>query len=262
MTKITAFISALLFSATTAHADVPPEVLREELAEMMSTFGIDEAVSPDLELHRQTLEDPWLGYRVIVLVDKSAQGTSATAQQLFVFNYDARTGSFYHYDTWKTSTGLETPHRKNGKLISTRETPAGFFRLEYRQADYVSYTYGEPMPYSLFYWRNFGVAIHATSEARYPLLGQKASMGCTRLTLENARRLYELVDSYGQGAVAKLDRLTGHLTEGRGGPLVVRSFPLFVLNTAPGQANSPIKIDPADYVKRPEALIELLRAGR
>lgn len=256
------FLILVSLLVPTAHADVPPEALREELAEMQGIFGLEDPVRSDSELYHSTLNDPWLGYRVIVIVDKSAAGTSETAQSLFVFLYDERARSFYHFTTWKTSTGLETPYTKNGKTISSRVTPEGFYRLEYRQVDYVSFKYGEPMPYSLFYWRDFGVAIHATAKTKYNLLGQRASMGCTRLTLENAKLLYEHVDSYGYGAVAKLDRQTGALVQGRGGPLVVKGYPLFVVNTAPGQPGSAIKIRPSDYVERPEALIELFQSGR
>ncbi len=262
MVRIAALFLAFFSLLPISQADVPPEVLREELAEFMTLFGLDEPVVADSEEYQSTLADPWLGYRVIVLVDKSAQGTSPTAQTLFVFTHNSKTNNFQHFASWKTSTGLESTYYKDGKAVSSRVTPVGFYRVEYMQRDYVSFKYGEPMPYSLFYWRNYGVAIHATSEARYKHLGSRASMGCTRLTLENARELYEMVDAYGRQAVGKLDRLTGLLMQSKDGPLVLRSYPLFVLNTAPGHTTAQIQIDPAEYVQRPDALIELLQAGR
>ena len=262
MIRFFATLMMLFAYGPLSHGDVPPEILREELGEFMSIMGLDNPVEPDSEEHRATLADPWLGYRVIALVDKSAQGTSPTAQQVFVFLHNGETKQFEHFGTWKTSTGLETPYYRNGKRISSRTTPVGFFRLEFMQWDYVSIKYGEPMPYALFYWRSGGYALHATSSGRYQFLGQRASMGCSRLTYDTAKLLFETVERYGQGTVAKLDRLTGNLMRDKSGPVVLKSYPLFVLNTAPGEKSSPIKVDPSIYVERPEALIELFQSGR
>lgn len=50
-----------------------------------------------------------------------------------------------------------------------------------------------PMPYSLFF--HGGYAIHGTTEIRN--LGHAVSHGCTRLSPDNARSLFELVQIHG-----------------------------------------------------------------
>jgi hypothetical protein len=238
-----------------ARADVPPEVLREELAESISFLFADEIVAPGELLFDVTVKDAWLGYRVIALVDKSAPGTSPAAQSLTAFYYDKNTGRFAYLDRWPVSTGLETPHYKDGRLISLQQTRVGFYRAEYLDANYVSKSYREPMPHSVFYDRDFGTAIHATAPAKYPRLGKRASKGCTRLTEENARIFFDLIQSYGYGAVVKLDWRTGQAGET---PRVVRGYRAFVINTEPGNPQSNVKIQPDEYRAHPERLRELL----
>ena len=51
-----------------------------------------------------------------------------------------------------------------------------------------------PMPHTIFFTR-VGHAIHATTAIRQ--LGRPASHGCIRLSPENAKRLYQLVQQMG-----------------------------------------------------------------
>ncbi len=76
-------------------------------------------------------------------------------------------------------------------------TPTGTFgpvRLE--RVWYSTIYHHSPMPYSIFF--RGGFAIHGTYETKY--LGHPASHGCVRLYPDNARRLFELVQSYGKAA--------------------------------------------------------------
>jgi len=50
-----------------------------------------------------------------------------------------------------------------------------------------------PMPYSIFF--RGGYAVHGTTEIRN--LGRAVSHGCVRLSPDNARSLFELVQSHG-----------------------------------------------------------------
>jgi len=74
------------------------------------------------------------------------------------------------------------------------ETPTGKFRPNWMTPMHYSEQYEySPMPHSIFFHQ--GYAIHATNEIRR--LGRPASHGCVRLSPDNARILYNLVELYG-----------------------------------------------------------------
>lgn len=74
------------------------------------------------------------------------------------------------------------------------ETPTGKFRVNWMTPMHYSEQYEySPMPYSIFFHE--GYAIHATNEIKR--LGRPASHGCIRISLDNARILYGLVELYG-----------------------------------------------------------------
>ena len=73
------------------------------------------------------------------------------------------------------------------------ETPTGRFIVQRMDADHLSDEYDQaPMPYAIFFSR--GLAIHGTYERG---LGRPASHGCVRLSIDNARDLYDWVEQYG-----------------------------------------------------------------
>ncbi len=74
-------------------------------------------------------------------------------------------------------------------------TPSGTFRPSSMHKMAISVKYGNtPMPHSIFFTR-VGHAIHATTAVRQ--LGRPASHGCIRLSPQNAKMLYELVQRMG-----------------------------------------------------------------
>jgi lipoprotein-anchoring transpeptidase ErfK/SrfK len=74
-------------------------------------------------------------------------------------------------------------------------TPVGSYRPYSLQRMHYSKLYDyTPMPYSIFF--RGGFAIHGTTEVRN--LGRPVSHGCIRLSPDNARSLYELVQSHGR----------------------------------------------------------------
>jgi lipoprotein-anchoring transpeptidase ErfK/SrfK len=78
------------------------------------------------------------------------------------------------------------------------ETPTGKFRVNWMTPMHYSEQYQySPMPYSIFFHQGF--AIHATNEINR--LGRPASHGCIRLSPENAKILYRLVELYGMSNV-------------------------------------------------------------
>lgn len=78
-------------------------------------------------------------------------------------------------------------------------TPKGSYGVTRMYKEYYSKKYdGAPMPYAIFF--RGGYAIHGTYETKR--LGSVASHGCVRLSPQNARRLYHLVQNHGRGNVS------------------------------------------------------------
>ena len=74
-------------------------------------------------------------------------------------------------------------------------TPVGNFRPYQLARMHYSRLYDyTPMPYSIFFYG--GYAVHGTTEIRN--LGRAVSHGCVRLSPDNARTLFELVQSHGR----------------------------------------------------------------
>jgi len=74
-------------------------------------------------------------------------------------------------------------------------TPVGSYRPYSLERMHYSRLYDlTPMPYSIFF--RGGYAIHGTTELR--TLGRAVSHGCVRLSPDNARSLFELVQSHGR----------------------------------------------------------------
>jgi hypothetical protein len=113
--------------------------------------------------------------KVLIKVDQSSQSMKVVVDDVPTFN-------------WRVSTG------KPGF-----DTPNGTFRPNRLDADHHSDEYdGAPMPYAIFFDLN-GHAIHGT----YEKIGKPgASHGCVRLTPENARTLFTLVEKAGLSNVS------------------------------------------------------------
>ncbi len=89
---------------------------------------------------------------------------------------------------------IENGELKHTWLISSGRpstpTAQGSFRPQWASRMWYSRQYDfAPMPYAVFF--NGGIAFHATTATG--LLGRPASHGCIRLSLENARHLYEMI---------------------------------------------------------------------
>lgn len=86
-------------------------------------------------------------------------------------------------------------------LISTgrwgKATPVGYFRPIFTNhvriyKNYFSGAYsGSPMKWAVFF--NGGIAIHSTTQSNYKKLGSRASAGCIRMTMEDAKEVNELI---------------------------------------------------------------------
>lgn len=102
----------------------------------------------------------------------------------------------------------------NWKISSGRpgyETPAGHYSVMRMEADHYSDEYDQaPMPYAIFFSPR-GLAIHGSYERG---LGRPRSHGCVRLSVDNARTLYEWVERDG-GATIEIVGETGAEREER-----------------------------------------------
>ncbi len=131
---------------------------------------------------------------VVAVINKSAVGSVAQTMQVYI------NGQLTY--TWKVSTGREMMEkRKNGKVGPTT-TPVGYFRPTFITRLHKSQTWLADMPYAVFF--NGGIATHATSAVDQ--LGKRASGGCIRLSLENAKIFFNLVKNAGVKSVPTINR--------------------------------------------------------
>ena len=113
----------------------------------------------------------------------------ATAANAEVFITIYKTDQTMYVDTpegsfvWKVSTARPGYHTPTGRFQPTRMVPMHYSK-KYDNA---------PMPNSIFFVG--GYAIHATYDIKH--LGRPASHGCVRLSPQNAKWLYPLVQENG-----------------------------------------------------------------
>lgn len=123
-------------------------------------------------------------------------------------NPDGQTIQVYQHGKFLTSYITSTGTEKlklttaGNKYIAT--TPTGYFRPKKAYREYQSYTFkGAPMTYAVFF--NGGIALHSTTKDHYVELGTRASGGCARMKLEEAKELNALIRSTGDGNTRLLD---------------------------------------------------------
>lgn len=118
------------------------------------------------------------GFSGVALADLRAV-TDISEQRMYVVQNGNIT------DVWRVSTAGQPGCR----------TPVGRYRpIRLERTWYSSRYDGAPMPHAIFFLG--GYAIHGTTETSK--LGSPASHGCIRLSRPNARKLFNLVRSYGR----------------------------------------------------------------
>ncbi|MFN8944208.1 MAG: L,D-transpeptidase, partial [Pseudobdellovibrionaceae bacterium] len=151
----------------------------------------------DMANYLKAVEDPYYGYQVFIVVDKSKSngrtiqrsGNQRQPQTMYVYR---RNGDQVELIlTAPVSTGRElTPGQHD-----TRE---GYMRVQSAQRGYRSVKYGEAMPFSLWFESEYGTAIHQTrTNWCRDHIGTRASAGCIRLCADVAPGVFDLVTSYG-----------------------------------------------------------------
>jgi hypothetical protein len=143
----------------------------------------------DKALEKSLVPDP-LKAEVVAIINKSKEGTASSAQTLKLYYK----GDLLH--TFKVSTGKEVKVTATSGKVYVASTPIGYFRPTTIWKEYQSSLWvGASMHNPVFFIN--GIAIHATTEANYPVLGNRASGGCVRLHPDHAKIFNELVLSTG-----------------------------------------------------------------
>ncbi|MFN8790957.1 MAG: L,D-transpeptidase [Bdellovibrionales bacterium] len=139
----------------------------------------------------------WLReFNFVIVINKAVRG--ATAQRAIAY------WRGQYYATFAVSTGRERGEvAKSGKrYVST--TPVGWYSPTFLSRNHVSSLWGAKMPFAVFF--NGGIATHAALPANDKDLGTRASGGCVRLRTEEARWVFEAVQSSGKGMVPRFKR--------------------------------------------------------
>jgi len=189
------FAGISLAATTIARASEEIEILQpftDEMAEELGMTPLEElntfrpVTRPTEDSLRRHLNEN----KVVVVVNKAASGPGAQSLVL----YENGTESM----RIKVSTGKEEQVRSTSGRVYVSTTPRGHWRPTKVYKDYLSYTWDAPMPNAVFYVG--GIAIHATGQSNYSKLGTRASGGCVRTTLEDSKKIREIVMDSGRGS--------------------------------------------------------------
>jgi hypothetical protein len=202
-------------NAPMAMAPQPQQQFREMIpppapAELRS--GYNDVGPLDLEpvearLRAKVPQELFRYFDLYLYVSKATKGKGEWAQRLFALEKQPEQTLKLAY-MWPVSTGLEQPMRApSGRMLGTN-TPPGIFKLDRGRfyEDYRSRQWDSPMPFAMFFdWirggRVSGLAIHGTDEQGVKTLGERASHGCIRMAPEDAKTLFNLIQSKHRGLV-------------------------------------------------------------
>ncbi len=201
-----------------------------KLIEPANRQGFLAKITPELLQH----------YELILFINKSNSGPFAQ-RLIWLKPGDPNDHSkpWESMKIWKVSTGRE---RQEKEAFTT--TPPGIFNLQpTRQIkDYRARLYkGAAMPYAVFLdYRTitrtgYGIAFHATGATGR--LGSRASGGCIRLNMKNARNLFETLRADYRGRVPVMEmaangkwNLEGRMAyDERGLPIMVNGLKALVI---------------------------------
>lgn len=134
-----------------------------------------------------------IGAQKMWVIARSGGGADGDGWQLALWDGDYWRGQPAEY-SWPVSTGRRGPGNPPYVL-----TPVGIFNIDERSGRNHP-GWGSPGMYSPVYidlhyfsGRISAVALHGTTRSMYPLLGERASHGCVRMTQANADLLWEMI---------------------------------------------------------------------
>lgn len=137
---------------------------------------------------------PWLrDFRYVIVVNKAATGPSA--QYITVFEDGIQVAHE------PISTGREKLELKRRSSRCEKQPPqsyysitaTGYYNVEQLVKDHRSGSFDADMPYSIFYDREHGLALHQAAKPALKNLGRRASGGCTRMRKELAAPLFNKI---------------------------------------------------------------------
>ena len=132
----------------------------------------------------------------VIVINKATQGPTAQRALVYVRGQ--------HYATFAVSTGREKNEvAKSGKRYFST-TPTGWYSPTFLSRNHVSSLWRVRMPFAVFF--TGGIATHAALPGSYKDLGKRASGGCVRLRTDDARWIFETVQSAGKGMVPRFHR--------------------------------------------------------
>jgi len=157
--------------------------LEEDFTKQVNEESENKAVGADID-------EVIAANKVVIVINKAARGTGAQTLKLYESGVEVM--------STKVSTGKEERVVSTSGRTYISTTPKGFFRPTKMYTDYLSYTWNAPMPNAVFFIG--GIAIHATGTSNYSKLGSRASGGCVRTTLEDSKKIREIVMESGKGS--------------------------------------------------------------
>ncbi len=196
------FLPTLLALSLSGAAVADSEILHPFTDEMAESLGMtpEDEVEPVVNANSTGSSEKSAGSlnqvisdnRVVIVINKAPRGSEAQTLKLFENGVEVM--------KIKVSTGKEERVVSTSGRAYVSTTPTGFYRPTKMYTDYLSYTWNAPMPNAVFFIG--GIAIHATGTSNYSKLGSRASGGCVRTTLEDSKKIRELVMESGKGSAA------------------------------------------------------------
>ena len=189
------------------YREISPPIPPMQLATGYREGGPLDLEPVEARLRGKVPEELFRYFDLYLYVSKATKGKGEWAQRLFALEKQPDQNLKLLYQ-WPVSTGLEAPLRApNGHMLGTN-TPPGIFKLDRGRfyEDYRSHQWDSPMPFAMFFeWirggRVSGLAIHGTDDEGKKTLGDRASHGCIRLAPEDAKTLFNLIQSKYRGLV-------------------------------------------------------------
>jgi hypothetical protein len=190
------FLSTMLALSLSGLAFAESEILQPFTDDMAESLGMTPA---DQIEESDEFEQKGVGAsigqvirdnRLVIVINKAARGAEAQTMKVYENGIEVL--------TTKVSTGKEERVTATSGRTYVSTTPLGFYRPTKMYTDYLSYTWNAPMPNAVFFIG--GIAIHATGTSNYSKLGSRASGGCVRTTLEDSKKIRELVMESGKGS--------------------------------------------------------------
>jgi hypothetical protein len=215
-------IAAPVAPALRVPMPIPPEVVRvPAVSAVQSPMDIEPV---EARLRARVPGELFKYFDLYLYVSKATPDKGHWAQRMFVLaKQPDETMRLLHL--WPVSTGKEEVMvSPSGRRLGTH-TPQGMFKLDRGRfyEDYTSRQWKSPMPNAMFFdWqtegRPSGLAIHGSDDQGARELGNRASHGCIRLSAENAKVLFDLIQANYKGRVPvfAIDPNTGTMsTAGR-----------------------------------------------